>query len=226
PKPTGACDKGPGYRTHSLFQAFWQMLNGQRCEPTPPFACVSVGWAPGVTPMVAATEALLYAMRVNALTYEQLTGAMATYVSCNYGQAAYDDFNAVACAHGLRDCAAPAPMICEACGNGVREGSETCDGTEWLYASCDAMPEYVGGTLSCDQDACLLDVSECTMPALDTTAGTFEPQESSTSPADTETAGVHVDPDGCDCQATASRGGCLTLLSLLLLGARRRRRAA
>ncbi|MCX4239040.1 hypothetical protein, partial [Paraliomyxa miuraensis] len=28
PKPTGACDKGPGYRTHSLFQAFWQMLNG------------------------------------------------------------------------------------------------------------------------------------------------------------------------------------------------------
>ncbi|MCX4239978.1 hypothetical protein [Paraliomyxa miuraensis] len=90
----------------------------------------------------------------------------------------------------------------------------------------DLMPEYAGGTLSCDQDACLLDVSECTMPALDTTAGTFEPQESSssTSPAETETAGVHVDPDGCDCRAAASRGGWLTLL--LLLGARRRRRAA
>src|SRR5262249_49791215 len=69
--PTGMCDYHPGYRTNSLFQAFWQMLNGQRCEPTPPFACESVEWAPNVAPIDATTAALLYALRVNALTYEQ-----------------------------------------------------------------------------------------------------------------------------------------------------------
>jgi hypothetical protein len=95
------------------------MLNGQRCEPTPPFACVSVEWAPSVAPLDAATDALLYALRMNALTYEQLVDAMATYVSCTYGPAAYDDFNAIACAHGIRGCDAPAPMICQTCGNGV-----------------------------------------------------------------------------------------------------------
>ncbi|MCX4239341.1 hypothetical protein [Paraliomyxa miuraensis] len=119
----------------------------------------------------------------------------------------------------------PMPMVCEDCGNGVREGSETCDGTEWLYASCDAMPEYAGGALGCDQNACMFDVSECTMPGLDTTAGTFDPEEeSTTSPA--ETAGVQAGPDGCGCRARGPRSGRLALLSLLLLGARRRRRLA
>jgi hypothetical protein len=36
--PTGLCSTTPGYATNSLYQAFWQMLNGQRCEPVAPFA--------------------------------------------------------------------------------------------------------------------------------------------------------------------------------------------
>ncbi|MCX4246747.1 hypothetical protein [Paraliomyxa miuraensis] len=229
PEPTGACDPHPGYSTNSLFQAFWQMLNGQRCDPTPPFACVSVDWAPGVTPMDAATDALIYAMRINALTYDQLVDGMATYVSCNYGEAAYDEFNAVACAHGLRDCAAPAPMMCEDCGNGVREGTETCDGADWLYASCDDLPEYAGGTLSCDENTCALDYAQCSMPSVDTTAGTDDPIDSSTSMTpyvETETTGAAgVDPGGCDCRAS-SGGRWLILIPLFVLGVRRRRRAA
>ncbi|WP_407674666.1 MYXO-CTERM sorting domain-containing protein [Paraliomyxa miuraensis] len=43
--------------------------------------------------------------------------------------------------------------------------------------------------------------------------------------AETETAGVETDPNGCDCRARASRGGWLPLVTLFLLGARRRRRA-
>jgi hypothetical protein len=71
---------------------------------------------------------------------------MARYVSCTYGEAAYAEFNAVACNHGLRDCALAAPMKCESCGNGVREGSETCDGSDWLYPRCDAMRPGLGET--------------------------------------------------------------------------------
>jgi hypothetical protein len=142
--PTGLCHQSPGYQTNSLYQAFWQLLNGQLCEATPPFACVSVEWAPGVVPMDAATSALLYAMRVNALTYEQLFDAMATYVSCTYGDDAYDDFNTIACNHGIRDCAAPAPLVCQMCGNGVREGNEGCDGTDWLLTRCEDLPLYLG----------------------------------------------------------------------------------
>ena len=229
PVPTGLCDASPGYRTNSLYQAFWQMLNGQHCEPTPPFACMSVGWAPGVPPMDAATEALLYAMRVNALTYEQLVDAMATYVSCTYGAAAHDEFNAVACAHGLRDCAATAPMICETCGNGVREGSETCDGNDWLHASCDELPEHVGGTLTCDQSTCELDLAQCTMPGLDTTAGSMDEGASSTSTAatgvETDTTVGTTASDGCGCRAAGQRRWLL-VLPLVVLGAIRRRRAS
>lgn len=232
--PTGLCDVTPGYQTNSLYQAFWQLLNGQLCDPTPPFACQAVAWVPGVAPMDATTAAFLYALRVNPLTYDQLFEEMARYVSCNYGAAAYADFNAVACSHGLRDCAAPPPLLCEQCGNGVREGTETCDGTDWLTLRCEDDPEYAGGTLTCDQATCTLDETQCTMPALDTTAGTASPPEdpssSSTSFADTDTdtdtssPGGAGDGGGCQCRTRPSRGPALTFFSLALLAVIRRRR--
>ncbi len=226
--PTGSCDARPGYRTNSLYQAFWQWLNGYRCEPTAPFACASVSWTPALTPRDATTAAFLYALRINALTYAQLFDAMAVYVSCTYGAAAYDDFNAVACAHGIRDCAAPAPMVCQTCGNGVREGSETCDGSDWLHASCEALPEYSGGELRCDLEQCTLDVSECLMPGLDSTAGAQDLGESTTTAAeDTDDPGAtSSDPHGCDCRDATPSRGWIVGLPLAVLGFTRRRRSA
>jgi MYXO-CTERM domain-containing protein len=231
PVPTGLCDPSPGYRTNSLYQAFWQMLNGQRCEPSPPFACESVEWSSDDAPIDATTSALLYTLQLNPLTYEQLFDGMATYVSCTYGDAAYADFNAVACAHGIRDCDAESPMACETCGNGVREGNETCDGTDWLTPRCEDQPEYAGGTLTCNQDTCRLDETQCSMPGLDDTAGTGDPPEepsaSSTGPSDTDTDARPMaggGEDGCACRADASHGWPLALFSLVMLGVRRRRR--
>jgi hypothetical protein len=235
--PTGLCAKQQGYATNSVFQAFWQLLNGQRCDPTPPFACVSATWPPGVDPATATTDAFLYALRVNALTYDELFAAMATYVSCTYGAAAYDEFNAVVCNHGIRDCDLDPPMECQHCGNGVREGNETCDGADWLVTRCEDMPQYTGGTLTCDMDFCMLDESQCSMPGLDTTAGTMTPgettmtNESTTSidaesATETEPAAASDGSDGCDCRAGASGGAWLALSPLSLLGARRRRRPA
>lgn len=229
--PTGLCDHRPGYRTNSLYQAFWQLLNGQRCEPTAPFACVSAAWPSGVDPTEATTAALLYAMRINALTYEELFDGMATYVSCTHGAAAYEEFNAVVCNHGIRDCTEPAPMVCEDCGNGVREGGETCDGNDWLLTHCEDDPLYDGGTLTCDQNTCQLDHTQCTMPGLDTTAGTMSPEGSSTSASvethtETDVGAAGSDPGGCSCRVPCSNNGGLLVLSLSLLGAVRRRRSA
>lgn len=230
--PTGLCEAREGYATNSLFQAFWQLLNGQRCEPTPPFACVSAAWPPGVDPTEATTDTLLYAMRVNSLSYDALFEAMAVYVSCTYGPDAYAEFNAITCNHGIRDCALPPPMACESCGNGVREGGESCDGSEWLYASCSDLPQYSGGTLTCDQATCVLDESQCTMPGLDTTAGSMPPSESTTNATepetdtDTEPGAAGSQSDGCDCRALGSSAGWFVLFPLSLLGATRRRRAA
>jgi hypothetical protein len=225
---TGLCEARPGYATNSIFQAFWQLLHGQRCEPTPPFACVSSSWGPDVDPTEATIDTLLYALRVNPLTYEQLFAAMATYVSCTYGSAAYDEFNAILCNHGIRDCAAQAPLTCETCPNGVREGNEECDGADWLYTRCEDFPQYSGGTLSCDQATCMLDESQCVMPGLDTTAGTTTSQDSTTATADTGTdtdiGASSSGSDGCDCRTPGSRGGWLVLFPLWCFGARRRRR--
>jgi hypothetical protein len=231
PVPTGLCATTPGYRTNSLYQMYWQMLNGQVCEPTPPFACVSVEWAPGVPPLDAATSALLYALRVNALTYEQLVDAMATFVSCTHGLAAYDDFNAIACAHGIRGCDDPAPMVCQTCGNGVREGNEGCDGTDWLLTRCDDLPLYSGGMLMCDWSTCVLDTSQCVMPGLDTTDGTIplDGSSSTSSSTETDTAGAtdgHA-AGGCTCRTDTEHAGWLaTVLLFSLFGTGHRRRGA
>lgn len=193
--PTGLCSATPGYRTNSLYQAFWQLLNGQRCEPEPPFGCVSMEWAPGVDPLDAATDALLYALRVNALTYDQLFDAMATYVACTYGAAAYEAFAAVACAHGIRDCDEPAPIVCETCGNGVREGDEACDGRDGP-TRCDELPGYSCGTLRCDPSTCQLDASWCTIAA---------PPEEGSSTGSLDAEAVAEAELGCGC--THGAGG-------------------
>jgi hypothetical protein len=225
--PTGLCGENRGYGTNSLFQALWQLLNGQRCDSAAPFACVSVAWGPGVDPSEATTDALLYALRVNALTYEQFFAAMATYVSCTYGPAAYDEFNTVVCNHGIRDCAAPASLTCETCGNSVREGAEECDGTDWRYTRCEELPQYSGGTLTCDPATCMLDESQCVMPGLDTTAGTMTPGESTTtgSGTDTDPGAAGSGADGCGCRARGASGSWIIIFLLSLTGARRRRRA-
>ncbi|MCX4239442.1 hypothetical protein [Paraliomyxa miuraensis] len=105
----------------------------------------------------------------------------------------------------------------------------SCDGTDWLYASCDDLPEYSGGALTCDQNTCALDYAQCTTPGLDTTEGTVDPDDSAISmapPAETETTGAAgVDPSACDCRAAAS-GRWLVLFPLFVLGVRRRRRRA
>lgn len=226
--PNGLCDYLPGYRTNSLYQAFWQLLNGQRCEPTPPFECVSMEWAPGVAPIDASTSALLYALRVRALSYEQLIDAMAIYVACTYGASAYDDFNAVVCNHGLRDCAAPLPLVCESCGNGVREGSEGCDGSDWLLTACEDLPGYSGGDVTCDALTCSLDFSECTMESEDETGAPVVDDPKTDTDTDTDTGAMGTGAvDGCGCRSTRSDARWhLALLSLAMLGMARRRRAA
>lgn len=48
-----------------------------------------------------------------------------------------------------------------ACGNGVREGAEQCDGADLGGASCNTLG-YAGGTLVCDAASCTYDQSLCT----------------------------------------------------------------
>ena len=46
------------------------------------------------------------------------------------------------------------------CGNGVIEGTESCDGDDLAGTECADVGDFVGGTLSCD-DACEFDTSAC-----------------------------------------------------------------
>jgi hypothetical protein len=207
---TGLCHTSPGYDTHSVMQAFWQMLNGQRCEPTAPFSCDTVEWLPGVAPEDVIVPAFLYSLRLDPLSYEQLFDGMAAHLACVHGHAVYDEFNAIACAHGLRGCADPAPMTCETCPNGVREGGETCDGLDWAVAECGDGGNYVGGELRCDAATCQLDFSLCigVDDGLDSTAGSSpEPgAETTTGGNATETGGGapgQAEGSGCGCRAGA-----------------------
>jgi len=63
------------------------------------------------------------------MTYRGFVDDMATVISCNFGEAAYLDFGQVVCRHGLRDCDAEAPIICEICWDNQRQGGEACDGS-------------------------------------------------------------------------------------------------
>jgi MYXO-CTERM domain-containing protein len=112
----------------------------------------------------------------------------------------------------------------------VREGAETCDGADWLYASCDDLPQYSGGTLTCDAASCMLDESHCSMPGLDTTAGTMTFDATTgvgpEAATDTDPGAAGAGSGGCDCRVGASGSAWLAPLSIPLLGARRRRRVA
>ena len=80
----------------------------------------------------------------------ELFDGMAAHVACTHGVDAYEEVNAVLCNHGIRDCDEPAPVDCETCGNGVREGGETCDGLDWAATSCADFDGYIDGELACD----------------------------------------------------------------------------
>lgn len=47
-----------------------------------------------------------------------------------------------------------------ACGNSIRDGAETCDGTDLRYQRCDSQG-FGGGTLACSEDCRSLDTTQC-----------------------------------------------------------------
>jgi len=229
--PTGLCHTSPGYDTHSLMQAWWQLLNGRRCDATAPFDCQASAWPLGIEPVDAVLPAFLYSLRLNPLSYEQLFDGMATYMTCSYGDEVYSEFNAIVCAHGLRDCAAPAPIACDICGNGVREGSETCDGMDWVLADCTDWASFVGGTLQCDALTCQLDFSQCAEGGADTTAGAntssgTDATVGATTGASDSSGGAMGGGGGCGCRTHRPHhfGGAWPLALLVGLRVRRTRR--
>lgn len=230
--PTGLCHTSPGYNTHSVMQAFWQMLNGQRCEAIAPFTCQTFEWLPGVAPEDVIIPAFLYSLRLDPLSYEQLFDGMAAHLACVHGLAVYDQFNAIACAHGLRGCADPPPMTCETCPNGVREGGETCDGLDWMVASCSDWGDYVAGDLRCDAATCQLDFDLCVEPgdALDSTAGGSHEGGSETTAGqdatETEGGATEASSGGCGCRSEPPpRMGPWVIALLAIPWIRRRRRS-
>jgi hypothetical protein len=162
--PTGACEEGGvdgGYKVDSFFQALWEALHAQTCSEAPPYTCQHL------TALAQAGDsgdvqggALLYAARVNSMTYRAFASDMATYIACNYGEDAYLEFNQVACHHGLRDCDAGVPLSCEVCGDNQRQGGEACDGADLGGSTCETLG-LSGGTLSCT-GSCVFDMSMCT----------------------------------------------------------------
>lgn len=235
--PTGLCHTSPGYDTHSAMQAFWQLLHGQRCEPTAPFACQTYAWPGGLAPADAIVPAFLHALRLSPLSHDQLFDGMVTHIACTHGAAAYEEVNAVLCAHGIRDCAEPAPLTCATCGNGVREGEETCDGLDWSAVGCADFEGFVDGELSCNAATCQLDLGQCLGAndgGLDSTAGTGPGSDGETEgpgrspPADTDADGAATGPGdggsgGCGCRATLPGSPGPWLLVLLGCLAHRRR---
>lgn len=247
------CDTTAGYNVTSLLQWWWNTLHGHYCEPTTPFSCEplpEVAWpvgcdAPGSTTPCATPDELaampfLYALRTNPLSYRDLIDEMAAFVACNYGEEAYTWFNQALCDHHLRGCGEPMPMMCQSCGNGIREGSEQCDGADMgqPFGSAPTCEDqgFEGGVLACDPITCTYDVGMCIGGAstggsstgddaegLDETAGDGG---GATSWADTEDTvgqgGVDTE-DGCSCRSSGGGGSASWLLGAVLLGLRRRR---
>jgi hypothetical protein len=231
--PTGACNRGGvdgGYRVDSAFQALWELLHEQTCSETPPFTC---------QPLTALSEAgnsgdiqggaLLYAARVNSMTYKGFFNDMAVYVACNYGEAAYFSFNDVACHHSLRDCDAGVPLNCEVCGDNQRQGDEACDGADLGGSTCEGLG-FDGGVLLCN-DSCEFDTSMCTtsastgdesgVPTSGAVPTTSGGTESSTTDQGSATTGGGGD-EGCNCQDTHPSDWPAWLIIVGLLARRRR----
>ena len=57
------------------------------------------------------------------------------------------------------------PTAAAVCGNGVKEGSEVCDGTDFGTDSC-VLHGFVGGTLTCDVTCSLVTTGNCTITAV------------------------------------------------------------
>ncbi len=247
--PTGACADGGangGYSTDSMFQTLWELLNEQTCSESPPFTCQPL------TELQDAGDSgdiqggtLLFAAAVNSMTYRGFAGDMAIFIACNFGDAAYFDFNQVACHHGLRPCDAGVPISCEICGDSVREGAEECDGPDLGGSTCESLDMgFDGGILLCDPESCTFDTSMCTASESsggESTASASEggvptggPTSGATltsgntedsSMAESSTTEGPVD-DGCDCQqSTNTVNWAAWLLVAGILGRRRSRRA-
>ena len=181
------CRTTDGYNAFSILQVWWNTLHGLYCDPTSPFEChdYAPSWPLGCGPggpvqCVSADEtaglALAYALRTNPLSYVEFFDAMTRFVACNYGEDAYLIFNQALCDHEIRACNEPFPLVCEACGNGIREGGENCDGSDLsvdevgVIPECSDFPGYIGGTLACNA-ACEYDFSGCESVGADVTGG-------------------------------------------------------
>ncbi len=234
-QPTGLCSPSDGYRIDSLHQAFWEIFHGEICAAAPPYTCTPMSLPGGMSASEAFLPAFLYALRVDAKSFRQLVDAFATHVSCNLGADVYEEANAVLCHHDLRACDAPPPVLCETCGNGVREGSEVCDGDDFGAASCTGFG-FTGGVLVCDP-SCMIDTSMCqvtnTGPGVTgaTSAGTTSAGMDGTGATDGDVTGGGNSggggDGGCGCSTGPRRGAGLAAAGLGLLGlvgSRRRRR--
>ncbi len=233
---TGICSDSPGYRTDSFFQAFWELLHAQTCATEAPFTCSSLPALEGEVPGDMVGGALLHALRVNTATYHGFADDAATFIACNHGPAAYQQFNEVLCHHKIRACDAPVPVDCELCGNDIQEGDEACDGSDFAGATCQSQG-FAGGVLLCDKN-CLLDESACSVAS--PTTGGEEDVPTTGFPASTSSAqdgdssgvtsggqgddtGLDGVEEGCGCRPAAPGAGSVGL-GVLMLGLFRRRR--
>ncbi|PCC72300.1 hypothetical protein SAMN02745121_01502 [Nannocystis exedens] len=233
---TGLCDREVGYGIDSWFQAFWELLHGERCATAPPYECTPLPALAAAPAADAIGGALLYAAQVSSGTYRGFADDVATYVACNHGEAAYLELNEVLCHHHIRPCEAPMPARCEFCGDGLRSGGEACDGGDLGGQTCEGLG-LGPGALSCDA-SCGLVSDGCMSPETGespTTGGDEAPTTGATGEA-SGTSGTSGDgaafiappatggeqsEDGCSCTSGPAASWWLAALAL----ARRRRRA-
>lgn len=232
----GLCSRRAGYAVDSWHQALWELLHGETCAPAPPFDCQPLPTLASVPASRVVGEALLFAAQAGPATYDAFADDLVTYVACNYGQAAYDEFNEVLCHHKIRGCDLPAPVVCDLCGDGVRTGAEPCDGGDLGGQTCEAHG-LVSGALACDA-ACSLDLSRCEQPdgtssttAADPTTGPPPTTSSGPETSDTERPGglfiaselPETGDAGCGCRDDDGSPSAPATLALLLLRRRKRR---
>lgn len=216
--PTGGCAEGPGYRSNSTLEAYWQLLIGKVCAPVAPFACSPISLPPGVSPSEAAARALFYALRTEPHWYRQLFEHLAAYYACEYGQDAFLDVRDVLCNHLIMDCDAPAPMQCGECGDARIDAGEECDGSA-IPISCEELG-FSGGEMACTAD-CALNTEGCALLVPTESGGETEVGDtselSSTSIVDGATTVGSADGGGCACRAEGASASSLTMLGLFFL---------